>query len=98
MILECKLRRKNILDTYEAQIYKYLLNETAGQYRFPTDHIIPLKLQSLLLLLSSALSLFSNITPVSLISRALVISRCLQNFTSILWFTVHAFSLTLQHL
>jgi len=39
MILECKLRSKNILDTYEAQIYKYLLNERAGQYGFSNDHI-----------------------------------------------------------
>ena len=39
MILECKIRSKNILDTHETQIYKYLLNETAGQYRFSNDHI-----------------------------------------------------------
>jgi len=43
MILECKLRSKNNLDTYEAQIYKYLLNKTAGQYGFSNNHIIPLK-------------------------------------------------------
>ena len=55
MILECKLRSKNILDTYEAQIYKYLLNKMAGQYGFSNDHIIPLKSHSLLLLLSYAL-------------------------------------------
>jgi len=41
MILECKLRSKNNLDTYEAQIYKYLLNKMAGQHELSTCHKSP---------------------------------------------------------
>jgi hypothetical protein len=63
MILECKLRSKNNIDTYKGQIYKYLLNKTAGQYGFFNNHIIPLKSHIITATVIIWTFIFSNITP-----------------------------------